>query len=144
RAQRRVDTRYLDLLFDDLDEALGHVLAAKRASQALSVGLIGNIAQVLPELLRRGVEVDVLTDQTSAHDPLAYLPPGVDLADWEDYAAKKPDEFTDRSRAAMAEHVAAMVGFLDAGTEVFDYGNSLRGEAQLGGYRRAFDIPGFV
>jgi urocanate hydratase len=144
RARRRVETRYLDELADDLDDAIRRVSAAKRERRALSVGLIGNAAQVLPELLRRGVEVDIVTDQTSAHDPLAYLPAGVDLDDWHDYAAKKPDEFTDRSRDSMAEHVEAMVGFLDAGAEVFDYGNSLRGEAQLGGCTRAFDYPGFV
>src|SRR5690606_37878730 len=103
-----------------------------------------NAADVLPELLRRDVDVDIVTDQTSAHDPLAYLPSGVDVADWHDYAAAKPDEFTDRSRESMAEHVAAMVGFLDRGAEVFDYGNSLRGEAHLAGYERAFDFPGFV
>ncbi|MBM7769981.1 urocanate hydratase [Actinokineospora baliensis] len=144
RARRRVETRYLDELALDLDDAVARVERAKREGEAVSVGVIGNAAEVLPELLRRGVEVDIVTDQTSAHDPLAYLPRGVDLADWGDYAAKKPDEFTDRSRDSMAEHVEAMVGFLDAGAEVFDYGNSIRGEAKLGGYDRAFDFPGFV
>ncbi|GAA4448170.1 urocanate hydratase [Actinokineospora soli] len=144
RARRRVETRYLDELATDLDDAVARVERAKRAGAALSVGVIGNAAEVLPELLRRGVEVDIVTDQTSAHDPLAYLPRGVDLADWHDYAAKKPDEFTDRSRESMAEHVDAMLGFLDRGAEVFDYGNSLRGEAKLGGCERAFDFPGFV
>ena len=99
---------------------------------------------MLPELLRRGVAVDVVTDQTSAHDPLSYLPLGVEVADWADYARREPEEFTDRARASMAGHVEAMVGFLDAGAEVFDYGNSIRAEAQLGGYERAFDFPGFV
>ncbi|SFB61586.1 urocanate hydratase [Amycolatopsis marina] len=144
RAQRRVQHRYLDELATDLDDAITRVAAAKKERRALSVGVIGNAAEVLPELLRRGVEVDIVTDQTSAHDPLAYLPKGVDLDDWQDYAAKKPDEFTDRSRESMAEHVDAMLGFLDAGAEVFDYGNSLRGEAKLGGCARAFDFPGFV
>ncbi|PPK69885.1 urocanate hydratase [Actinokineospora auranticolor] len=144
RARRRVETRYLDELADDLDDAIARVERAKREGEALSVGVIGNAAEVVPELLRRGVEIDIVTDQTSAHDPLAYLPRGVDLDDWADYAAKKPDEFTDRSRDSMAEHVEAMVGFLDAGAEVFDYGNSIRGEAKLGGYDRAFDFPGFV
>ncbi|GAA3016691.1 urocanate hydratase [Actinokineospora globicatena] len=144
RARRRVETRYLDELALDLDDAVARVERAKREGEALSVGVIGNAAEVLPELLRRGVEVDIVTDQTSAHDPLAYLPRGIDLADWSDYAAKKPDEFTDRSRDSMAEHVEAMVGFMDAGAEVFDYGNSIRGEAKLGGYDRAFDFPGFV
>jgi urocanate hydratase len=144
RAKRRVEHRYLDEIADDIDDAVRRVEAAKRDRKALSVGLIGNAAEVLPELLRRGVDVDIVTDQTSAHDPLAYLPRGVDLEDWHDYAEKKPDEFTDRSRESMAEHVDAMLGFLDGGAEVFDYGNSLRGEAKLGGCERAFDFPGFV
>ncbi|GHF79945.1 urocanate hydratase [Amycolatopsis bartoniae] len=144
RAKRRLETRYLDELASDVDDAVRRVAEAKKEGKALSVGVIGNAAEVLPELLRRGVEVDIVTDQTSAHDPLAYLPVGVDIADWHDYAARKPDEFTDRSRESMAEHVDAMLGFLDAGAEVFDYGNSLRGEAKLGGCERAFDFPGFV
>jgi len=144
RAHRRVETRYLDEVATDLDDAIRRVTAAKKEGRALSVGVIGNAAEVFPELLRRGVEIDIVTDQTSAHDPLAYLPKGVDLDDWSDYAAKKPDEFTDRSRDSMAEHVEAMVGFMDAGAEVFDYGNSIRGEAKLAGYERAFDFPGFV
>ncbi len=144
RLQRRVETRYLDELADNLDDALRRVLAAKAERRALSVGLVGNCATVLPELLRRGVEVDIVTDQTSAHDPLAYLPEGIDLGDWHDYAAKKPEEFTDRARASMAKHVEAMVDFMDAGAEVFDYGNSIRDEARLGGYTRAFAFPGFV
>ena len=144
RAQRRVETRYLDVVADNLDHGLELVLAAKRDRKALSVAVIGNAAEILPELLRRGVEVDIVTDQTSAHDPLWYLPVGVSTQDWHDYAAKKPDEFTDRSRASMAAHVEAMVGFMDAGAEVFDYGNSIRGEARLHGYERAFDFPGFV
>ncbi|RDI68985.1 urocanate hydratase [Nocardia pseudobrasiliensis] len=144
RAKRRVQTRYLDEIADDLDDALRRVLAAKQQRKPLSVGLIGNAAEILPELLRRDVPVDIVTDQTSAHDPLAYLPIGVEPEEWDDYAAKKPDEFTRRARESMAVHVAAMVGFQDRGAEVFDYGNSIRGEAQLGGYERAFDFPGFV
>ncbi|WFE50017.1 urocanate hydratase [Micromonospora sp. WMMD1155] len=144
RLDRRVHDRYLDEVADSLDDAVARVLAAKRDRRALSVGVVGNAAEVFPELLRRGVEIDIVTDQTSAHDPLAYLPVGVELADARDYAAAKPTEFTDRARASMAKHVEAMVGFLDAGAEVFDYGNSIRGEAQLGGYQRAFDFPGFV
>ncbi|WP_431942270.1 urocanate hydratase [Micromonospora marina] len=144
RLQRRAHDRYLDEIADSLDDAIERVLAAKRDRRALSVGVVGNAATVFPELLRRGVEIDVVTDQTSAHDPLSYLPEGVDLADARDYAAAEPAEFTDRARASMAKHVAAMVGFLDAGAEVFDYGNSIRGEAELGGYERAFDFPGFV
>ena len=144
RLQRRVDFRYLDEWTDDLDDAVSRVLAAKKERRALSVGLLGNAATIFPELLRRGVEVDIVTDQTSAHDPLSYLPEGIDLNDWHDYADKKPEEFTDRARLSMAKQVEAMVGFMDEGAEVFDYGNSIRGEAQLGGYNRAFEFPGFV
>ncbi|MEV4542214.1 urocanate hydratase [Micromonospora echinaurantiaca] len=144
RLERRMHDRYLDEIADDLDDAVARVLAAKRERRALSVGVVGNAAVVFPELLVKGVEIDIVTDQTSAHDPLSYLPVGVELADARDYAAAKPAEFTDRARASMARHVAAMVGFLDAGAEVFDYGNSIRGEAKLGGYERAFDFPGFV
>jgi urocanate hydratase len=144
RLRRRVATRYLDQIADSLDSALALVTAAKRECRALSVGVVGNAATLVPEILRRGVEVDIVTDQTSAHDPLTYIPEGVDLADAEDYARDKPEEFTERARASMARHVEAMVGFLDAGAEVFDYGNSIRGEAQLGGFARAFAFPGFV
>ncbi|WP_232660393.1 urocanate hydratase [Pseudonocardia sp. TRM90224] len=144
RLRRRVEHRYLDELATDLDDAIERCSAARTARKALSVGLVGNCASVLPELLRRGVEVDIVTDQTSAHDPLSYLPDGVDLEDWDDYAKKKPEEFTDRARDSMAKHVEAMVGFQDAGAEVFDYGNSLRDEARQGGYDRAFAFPGFV
>ncbi|SDI88471.1 urocanate hydratase [Frankineae bacterium MT45] len=144
RLRRRVEHRYLDELADGLDDAITRCLAAKADRRALSVGLVGNCAVVLPELLARGVAVDIVTDQTSAHDPLAYLPEGIDVADWHDYADKKPEEFTDRAQASMAKHVEAMVGFQDAGAEVFDYGNSIRDEARKGGYQRAFDFPGFV
>ncbi|MET9266031.1 urocanate hydratase [Amycolatopsis sp. NPDC004079] len=144
RAHRRVEHRYLDEVADDLDDAIRRVTAAKKERRPLSVGVVGNAAELLPELLRRDVEVDIVTDQTSAHDPLSYLPKGISVDDWQDYAAKKPDEFTDRARESMAEHVDAMLGFLDRGAEVFDYGNSLRGEAKLGGCERAFDFPGFV
>jgi len=144
RLARRVDHRYMDVVATDLDDALRRCLAAKRDRTPLSVGLAGNCATVLPELLRRGVEVDIVTDQTSAHDPLSYLPEGVALEDWHDYAERKPAEFTDRARASMAKHVAAMVGFMDAGSEVFDYGNSIRDEARMGGFDRAFAFPGFV
>jgi urocanate hydratase len=144
RLKRRVQSRYLDHVSDTLDKALTHVLAAKRERKAVSVGVVGNAATLVPELLARGVPIDIVTDQTSAHDPLSYIPEGIDPADAPDYAAKKPEEFTDRARVSMARHVEAMVGFLDAGAEVFDYGNSIRGEAKLGGYQRAFAFPGFV
>src|SRR4051794_15533384 len=144
RLRRRVEHRYLDEVADDIDDAVARCLAAKREGRALSVGLVGNAATVFPELLRRGVEIDIVTDQTSAHDPLSYLPLGIELGDWHDYAEAKPEEFTDRARASMAAHVEAMVGFMDAGAEVFDYGNSIRDEARLGGFDRAFAFPGFV
>ncbi len=144
RLQRRVDHRYLDEWTPDLDDAIERVLSAKKTGTALSVGVLGNAAYIFPELLRRGVDIDIVTDQTSAHDPLSYLPEGIDLSDWQEYAEKKPEEFTDRARESMAKHVRAMVEFQDAGAEVFDYGNSIRSEAQLGGYERAFSFPGFV
>ncbi|MBD7957769.1 urocanate hydratase [Microbacterium sp. Sa4CUA7] len=144
RLRRRVDHGYLDEMTDDLDEALRRVLAAKVERRALSVGLVGNAATVFTELAARGVPVDIVTDQTSAHDPLSYLPEGVALAEWHERAAADPEGFTAASRASMAVHVRAMVAFQDAGAEVFDYGNSIRAEAQLGGYDRAFAFPGFV
>ncbi|GII25530.1 urocanate hydratase [Planosporangium mesophilum] len=144
RLRRRVETRYLDVVADSLDEGLATALKAKAERRALSVGVVGNAATLVPEILARGVGVDIVTDQTSAHDPLSYVPEGIDPDDAPDYAAKKPEEFTDRARASMAKHVEAMVGFKDAGAEVFDYGNSIRGEAKLAGYERAFDFPGFV
>ncbi len=144
RLARRVEQRYLDEWTSDLDEALRRVVAARESRRALSVGVVGNAATVFAELLARGVEVDIVTDQTSAHDPLSYLPEGIDLGDWHHYAETKPEEFTDRARQSMAKQVEAMVGFMDEGAEVFDYGNSIRGEAVLGGYERAFAFPGFV
>jgi len=144
RLERRVEHRYLDEMTDDLDDAVERVLAAKAERRPLSVGLVGNAATVFPELLRRGVAIDIVTDQTSAHDPLAYLPEDTALADWQTEAAADPVDFTRRSRLAMAKQVQAMVDFQDAGAEVFDYGNSIRAEAKLGGCERAFDFPGFV
>jgi len=144
RLQRRVDHRYLDEIADDLDHAVERAVAAKTERRATSIGVVGNCAEVFPELLRRGVPIDIVTDQTSAHDPLSYLPEGISVAEWATYAEQKPEEFTDRARASMARHVQAMVEFQDAGAEVFDYGNSIRDEARQGGYERAFEFPGFV
>ncbi len=144
RLRRRVGRRYLDEIATGLDDGVARCLAAKKDRRALSVGVVGNCAEVFPELLRRGVEIDIVTDQTSAHDPLSYLPEGIGLDDWHDYAESKPEEFTDRARESMAKHVEAMVGFMDRGAEVFDYGNSIRDEARQGGYGRAFEFPGFV
>ncbi|WP_283137909.1 urocanate hydratase [Rhizohabitans arisaemae] len=144
RIERRIEHRYLDVRASSLDEALRLALEAKAARRPLSIGVEANAADAVPELLRRGAEIDVVTDQTSAHDPLMYLPSGIAVADWEKERTKDPAGFTERARASMARHVEAMVGFQDAGAEVFDYGNSIRGEARLGGYARAFDFPGFV
>ncbi|HEY8720377.1 urocanate hydratase [Pengzhenrongella sp.] len=144
RLARRLEHGYLDELAVDLDDAVARVLTAKSERRPLSVGLVGNAATVFPELLARGVPVDIVTDQTSAHDPLAYLPEGTSVEEWKDAAAADPVGFTERARASMAKQVKAMVEFQDAGAEVFDYGNSIRAEAQLGGYERAFDFPGFV
>ena len=144
RLHRRVEHRYLDEVAPSLDEAVERALAAKRERRGWSVGVVGNAAEVFPELLRRGVDIDIVTDQTSAHDPLSYLPVGIGVEDWAEYAEKKPEEFTDRARESMARHVEAMVGFMDGGAETFDYGNSIRDEARLGGYDRAFAFPGFV
>ena len=144
RLKRRVETRYLDEIADNLDDAIDRVLKAKNDRRALSVGVVGNAATIIPELLRRGVPADIVTDQTSAHDPLYYVPEGFDVAEAREYADKKPEEFTDRAQESMAKHVEAMVGFMDAGAEVFDYGNSIRDEARKGGYNRAFSFPGFI
>ena len=144
RLERRVEHRYLDEIADDLDQAVSRAVAAKAERRATSIGVVGNCAEVFPELLRRGVPIDIVTDQTSAHDPLSYLPEGISVEDWAEYAEQKPEEFTDRARASMARHVQAMVEFQDAGAEVFDYGNSIRDEARLGGFERAFEFPGFV
>ena len=145
RAQRRVDTRYLDEVADNLDDAIEQVLAAVGQGRPLSVGVVGNAAEVFPELLRRGVPVDVVTDQTSAHDPLnGYIPAGLTLREADELRTAKPTEYIERARASMAQHCEAMVGFQSAGAEVFDYGNNLRGEARDGGFADAFAYPGFV
>jgi urocanate hydratase len=144
RIIRRLEHRYLDVQAASVEEALQLAYDARDARRPLSIGVLGNAADVVPELLARGAEIDIVTDQTSAHDPLAYLPLGVAFEDWESERIKDPAGFTQRARESMAVHVEAMVGFLDAGAEVFDYGNSIRGEAQLAGYERAFAFPGFV
>ncbi|MFE2975721.1 urocanate hydratase [Streptomyces sp. NPDC059258] len=142
--ERRIEHRYLDVKADSLEHALQLAVEARDARRPLSIGLLGNAAELLPRMLAEGAPIDIVTDQTSAHDPLAYLPLGVDFDDMADLAAETPADFTQRARESMARHVEAMVGFMDAGAEVFDYGNSIRGEAQLAGYDRAFDFPGFV
>ncbi len=144
RIERRIEQRYLDTSADTIEEALRLAVEARDAKRPLSIGLLGNAAEVFPELLDRGAPIDVVTDQTSAHDPLSYLPIGVALEDMKKLADKDPAYFTDQAQASMAKHVAAMVGFKDEGAEVFDYGNSIRDEARKAGYDRAFDFPGFV
>ncbi len=142
--QRRVDHRYLDEIAPDYASAIERVTAAKTSRTPLSVGLLGNAADLLPRLLADGIEADVVTDQTSAHDPLSYVPNDLSLEAAAELKRSQPDEYTRRAQAAMATHCRAMVGFMDAGAEVFDYGNSLRAEAKLGGFDRAFDYPGFL
>jgi len=144
RIARRIEYGYLDEAADDVDDALRRATAARDAGEPLSIGLLGNAAELLPRMLAMGAPIDVVTDQTSAHDPLTYLPRGVAFEDMAALRAEDPAGFTERARQSMAAHVEAMVGFMDAGAEVFDYGNSIRGEAELAGYSRAFEFPGFV
>lgn len=144
RLRRRVVDRYLDEIADNIDDAIERAVAAKNAKKAISIGLVGNAATIFAELLKREVPIDIVTDQTSAHDPLYYIPEGVELRDAREYAQKSPKEFTERAEAAMAKHVEAMVGFMDKGAVVFDYGNSIRDEARKGGYSRSFAFPGFI
>jgi len=144
RVSRRLETRYLDTVADDYADAVRLCREAKADRRALSVGLIGNASQVLPRLLADGFDADIVTDQTSAHDPLTYIPRDMTPQAAAQMAATDPDAYIRQSRSSMAAHVEAMVGFMDRGAEVFDYGNSLRAEAKLGGYDRAFDYPGFL
>ncbi|MDI3315297.1 MAG: urocanate hydratase [Mycobacterium sp.] len=144
RIDRRIAQRYLDVKAADLDDALRLAVAARDAGRALSVGVLGNAAEVIPEMLRRDAPIDIVTDQTSAHDPLSYLPIGVAFEDMKTVAEKDPVSFTERAERSMARHVAAMVGFAERGAEVFEYGNSIRSGARNGGYPRAFAFPGFV
>jgi urocanate hydratase len=145
RLRRRLETRYLDEEAEDLEDAISRVRRAKAEGRGLSVGLVANAADVLPELQKSGFEAEIVTDQTSAHDPLnGYVPNLMGLEEAVRLREEDPEEYVRRSRAAIAAHCAAMVGFLDAGAEVFDYGNSLRAEAELGGFERAFAYPGFV
>lgn len=144
RITRRIEHRYLDEQADSVDDAVARAVAARDERRPLSIGLLGNAAEVFPQLLEMQAPIDVVTDQTSAHDPLSYLPVGVSVEDWHDAAERDPEGFTKDAQASMAAHVRAMVEFQDAGAEVFDYGNSIRDEARKGGYDRAFSFPGFV
>ncbi|HEY0774913.1 MAG TPA: urocanate hydratase, partial [Nocardioidaceae bacterium] len=144
RIKRRLEHRYLDVQAPSLDEALRMAVEARDAREPLSIGVLGNAADMVPALLAQGAPIDIVTDQTSAHDPLYYLPSGVAFDDWAALRAKDPAGLTEMARESMARHVEAMVGFMDAGAEVFDYGNSIRDEARKGGFARAFEFPGFV
>ena len=148
RIERRLEHRYLDVRADDLDHAIALANEAKASRTPLSIGLLGNAAEVVPALLERhragDITIDVVTDQTSAHDPLQYLPVGVPFEDMKRHASDDPAGFTAAAQASMAKHVEAMIGFADAGAEVFDYGNSIRDEARKGGLENAFAFPGFV
>jgi urocanate hydratase len=144
RLRRRIQDRYLDELADNLDDAIERVVRYKSEKKAISVGLAGNAATIFTELLKRDVPIDIVTDQTSAHDPLYYIPEGISVEESRAYAERSPEEFTQRAEASMAKHVEAMVGFMTKGAEVFDYGNSIRDEARKGGYSNAFKFPGFI
>jgi urocanate hydratase len=144
RIARRIEQGYLDIEAVSIEHAVETAYSARDAKKPISIGLLGNAADVFPRLLAMGVEIDIVTDQTSAHDPLAYLPIGIDFDDWKSAIQSDERGFIERSRASMAVQVEAMVGFLDAGAEVFDYGNNIRTEAKTAGYARAFDFPGFV
>ncbi|WP_435771002.1 urocanate hydratase [Nocardioides sp. SYSU DS0651] len=144
RIDRRIEHRYLDVRADSLEHALELAVQARDERRPLSIGVLGNAAELVPALLEREAPIDVVTDQTSAHDPLAYLPIGVPVEEWAEQRTADPAGFTKRAQESMAAHVRAMVGFQDRGAEVFDYGNSIRDEARKGGFDRAFEFPGFV
>ena len=148
RLERRVAKRYLDEIAGDLEDAIARANAAEAERRGLSIGIVGNAAEVFPALLERhragDLHIDVVTDQTSAHDPLSYLPTEIAVEDWRREADADAEGFTEKAREAMARQVRAMVEFQDAGAEVFDYGNSIRDEARHAGYERAFAFPGFV
>ena len=145
RIKRRLETRYVDVMCEDLDDAIDRALAAKRERKPLSIGLAANAAEVFPEILRRGIEVDVVTDQTSAHDPLnGYVPEGYVVAEAAALRVKDPEGYIERAMISIVKHVRAMVGFSRAGSVVFDYGNNIRGQAEKAGFNDAFAFPGFV
>jgi urocanate hydratase len=145
RIERRIETGYLDVEADSVEHAIELASEAKAARKALSIGLLGNAADVFPQLLEMGLDVDIVTDQTSAHDPLfGYVPSGYTLEEAADLRKDDPDTYIKAARESMAIQCEAMVGFQEAGAEVFDYGNNLRGEAQTAGFADAFAYPGFV
>ena len=144
RLQRRLGKRYLDVIADNLEDAIAQAVKARSEKKAISIGLVGNCAAILPKLFAMGVPVDIVTDQTSAHDPLFYIPEGIDVENARDMAERNPEDFAKRAKESMAKHVEAMVNFQDKGSVVFDYGNSIRDEARQGGFNRAFEFPGFI
>ena len=145
RIERRIETGYLDESYDDVEAAVTRALEAKSKKEAVSIGLLGNAADLFPRLLEMGLDADIVTDQTSAHDPLyGYVPQGYSLEEATDLRQDDPDTYIKASRESMATQCEAMVGFQDAGSEVFDYGNNLRGEAKIAGFANAFAYPGFV
>lgn len=144
RIDRRIEHGYLDGQASSVEDALARAVEARDSRTALSLGVLGNAATLVPQLLAMDAPIDIVTDQTSAHDPLSYLPVGVSFEDWHEAAANDPAGFTKQASESMAVHVRAMVEFQDRGAEVFDYGNSIRDEARKGGYDRAFEFPGFV
>jgi urocanate hydratase len=144
RISRRIEHRYLDVQANSLEHAVQLAIEARDARRPLSIGVLGNAAEMVPALLASKAPIDIVTDQTSAHDPLYYLPAGVAFEDWDELRHKDPAGLTEQARESMARHVQAMVEFQDRGAEVFDYGNSIRDEARKGGYDRAFEFPGFV
>ena len=145
RTQRRLESGYLDEKAEDLDAALERAEEAKREGEPLSIGIPGNAADVFPELLERGFAPDAVSDQTSAHDPLGgYIPAGYSLEEAAELRESDPERYVEEARASMARHCAAMVGFMNEGADVFEYGNNLRAEAKLGGFEKAFSYPGFV
>jgi urocanate hydratase len=143
--RRRVDTGYLDESYEVVEEAVERALGARENREAVSIGLLGNAADVFPQLLEMGLDADIVTDQTSAHDPLfGYIPAGLTLDEARQVREDDPDTYIKSARESMATHCEAMVGFQRAGAETFDYGNNLRGEAAIAGYADAFTYPGFV
>ena len=145
RIQKRVDTRYVDEFADSVEAGVQRALEAKAAGEAVSIAVVGNAADVFQHLLDQDIDIDIVTDQTSAHDPLnGYIPTGMTLAEADALRVEEPDEYVERARSSMAKHCKAMVGWQAVGAEVFDYGNNLRGEAIEGGFEEAFAYPGFV
>src|SRR6202795_4850714 len=145
RIERRIETRYLDEATDSIDDALARVRAAASERRALSIGLLGNAAEIVPELARRGEHFDLVTDQTAAHDPLTgYIPAGLSVEEAAGARSSDPDEYLGRARSSIARHVEGLLDYVRTGSYVFDYGNNLRGEAREAGVAEAFSYPGFV